>query len=412
MNNIKKKAKKNRDSIMELSAGIVVLTFVGLLYAWSIFKDPLMKMFETWSLSHISLTFTISMISFCLGGFVSGKKLPKWGYRKTCIVATSLLFAGFMGASMIPAGAPRDALLMLYFFYGICCGSGVGIEFNAIFGTIVVKTDERVGVVSGALLMGFGMGGVILGVAADALIERIGLLAAFRVLAVLILLIQCGSILFIKDAKKIERDSAELLTDDAIDFQPKQMIKTGQFWRFMIWVTMLDSSCLLIIDNAAQIVLAFGAPAVAGLIVLVFNGCGRLIVGTIFDIAGLNKTMCINSIFVFLSGTLLFMGTRTDNVFFIMIGLVFSGLAYGGNPAIASPMTKMVFGQRHYAVNFSIVNCSVIPAAILGPMLSACLLEKSEGNYTSTFIMIIILSVVSGLVLLFSGIKNKQGKKK
>ena len=111
MNNIKKKAKKNRDSIMELSAGIVVLTFVGLLYAWSIFKDPLMKMFETWSLSQISLTFTISMISFCLGGFVSGKKLPKWGYRKTCIVATSLLFAGFMGASMIPAGDRKSTRL-------------------------------------------------------------------------------------------------------------------------------------------------------------------------------------------------------------------------------------------------------------------------------------------------------------
>ena len=47
-----------------LAIGTVMLLFLGLIYAWSIFKVPLSEIYTDWTVSQISLTFTISMIMF------------------------------------------------------------------------------------------------------------------------------------------------------------------------------------------------------------------------------------------------------------------------------------------------------------------------------------------------------------
>ncbi len=44
--------------------GIVLLLFLGLIYAWSIFKAPFSEAYPEWSVSQLTMTFTISMIFF------------------------------------------------------------------------------------------------------------------------------------------------------------------------------------------------------------------------------------------------------------------------------------------------------------------------------------------------------------
>lgn len=55
-----------------LFTGMALLLFLGLIYAWSIFKAPFSEIYPQWSIPQLTLTFTISMIFFCLGGFWGG----------------------------------------------------------------------------------------------------------------------------------------------------------------------------------------------------------------------------------------------------------------------------------------------------------------------------------------------------
>lgn len=58
----------------------LLLTFLGLIYAWSVFKKPLAAA-NGWNDSQLTWTFTICMFLFCLGGFAGAKISQKISQR-------------------------------------------------------------------------------------------------------------------------------------------------------------------------------------------------------------------------------------------------------------------------------------------------------------------------------------------
>ena len=85
--------------ILTIIISLLTLIFLGLIYAWSIFVVPLENEFG-WSRSETSLTFTISIMAFCLsmmfGGFFNGKKDKP---LVSLIIAAILIAAGFIMTS-------------------------------------------------------------------------------------------------------------------------------------------------------------------------------------------------------------------------------------------------------------------------------------------------------------------------
>ena len=52
-----------------LAAAVVAMLFAGIIYAWSILKVPLAAEFG-WSNTELALNFTLTMCTFCIGGFL------------------------------------------------------------------------------------------------------------------------------------------------------------------------------------------------------------------------------------------------------------------------------------------------------------------------------------------------------
>ena len=144
-----------------LAAGTLMLLFLGLIYGWSIFRAPLTGYYPNWSASQLSLTFTISMIMFCLGGFFSGLMLKKVSHRVLLAVAAVIGFVGFFCISTVEGSTASAALIKLYIFYGVLCGFAVGISYNSIIGTVNKWFKDKPGLASGAMLMASGSGNTL-----------------------------------------------------------------------------------------------------------------------------------------------------------------------------------------------------------------------------------------------------------
>ena len=130
-----------------LATGVVTMLFAGILYAWSILKTP----FATelgYAPSELALNYTLTMSFFCLGGFVSGKLVKKFGTTATIIVAGVLAGLGFILASRVGSAS----VILLYATYALLAGAGIGVSYIVIISTVNAWFPDRRGFSSGALI--------------------------------------------------------------------------------------------------------------------------------------------------------------------------------------------------------------------------------------------------------------------
>jgi OFA family oxalate/formate antiporter-like MFS transporter len=156
----------------------IILLFLGLIYAWSIFATPLEAEYG-WTRDQTSLTFTISISLFCIGGLVAAQLRNKIHISVILLINALLILAGFFLTSRL------DSLWELYVYYGVICGFAVGSAYNCIISVIPLHYPKRVGFISGVMLLAFGFGGFILGSVAKTLMNAYGWSNAFLYIGLL-----------------------------------------------------------------------------------------------------------------------------------------------------------------------------------------------------------------------------------
>ncbi len=400
----------NNKRWLYLFVGTLLLIFCGLIYGWSLFRTPFSEVYTDWSLSQLSMTFTISMIFFCVGGFVAGKLAAKLKPQMIILLSAVFLLVGFFGVSRLNPEDSASSLTLLYIFYGFFGGSGVGLTYNCVIGTMNKWFPDKPGLCSGIMMMGFGLGALILGSVATSLIASKGVFTTFMILGIMIFVVLGVGSFFIKvpDAP-VGAAQTKTVYGDA----PGTVLKTASFWVFLIWCVVIGVGGLMVINSAASIAVAFGAPAIVGMVVSVFNGAGRVIVGSIYDKTNGKVAMIVDVIFMFCGGIALLAGAKTGSMILILVGLLAMGLSYGANPTICSTFIQKYYGPKYFAVNFGVGMFNLVPAAIIGPTISSSLVEKSGGAYDSSFMAILVFAAL-GLGLWFAVCKmidKENGKR-
>ena len=376
--------------------GTTMLIFLGVLYAWSFFKTAISAVFPMWDQKQLSLNFTIMMICFSLGSLLGGKLSAKVSRRGLAILAGVLLFVGFMAMSFLPVSNPGLARIMMYLFYGGCTGLGVGIGYNAVLTGVNSWFPDKVGTISGILLTGFGLGSLILGLFADKLLQTISLFAVFRILGIACAVVVIGGAMFIRTP------SADTIlpapgkkTETGRDYSTAEMLRTPTFWIYFLWNLCMSATGMLVINNASSIAVFFGVAATVGLAVSVFNSCGRVLIGGSMDRIGWKGTMFLTNAVMIGAGVLMVLGNKLSLFPVVLGGMLLAGICYGGGVTISASLIRTFYGSKNYPVNFSTCNLVSIPAAIIGPMISAALVDAAGGSYGTTFLMVIIMGGVS-----------------
>lgn len=399
------KSTKKRWTVLAVST--ISLLFLGLIYAWSIFKAPLSELYPAWTESQLSLTFTISISMFCIGGFIGGITGKIFKVRTKFLITAVMLFAAFFAVSLMNTANPGTSLVMLYVFYAFLGGGGVGFAYNAIIGQATKWFPDIVGIASGIMLMGFGLGALVLGGIASSMMASIGVPATFKIIAVAIAVVMVLAAIFIKAPTEkelaafkpaVKASDIKDIDNGVVNYTPGEMVKSSMFWLFLLWVIAISAAGLLVINNAANISVAYGGTAILGMIVSLANGFGRIINGSIFDKIGNIISLLCCTLFMLIAGVLLSLGDAAGTYILILAGLVFVGIAFGGCPALTSAYFNKIFGPKHFPTNFSLGNSNLLVASAVGPMLSSKLLVAANGSYVTNFYAVVAMAAVGFVV--------------
>ncbi len=140
-------------------AAIVMQLCLGTVYAWSVFKKPLMGT-HGWAETPTQITFTICIamigISAAFGGMLVDKKGPRF-------VATigGILFG--LGTLLAGLADQIGNLWLLYLGFGLIAGLGNGFGYVTPIATLIRWFPDKRGLVTGLAVMGFGAGAFFMG---------------------------------------------------------------------------------------------------------------------------------------------------------------------------------------------------------------------------------------------------------
>lgn len=393
--------------------GVIVLLLAGLVYAWSVISKSIAATFPDWSAAQLSLTFTIVMAMFCVGCLIAGILAKKVSPKLYVMLSGVLFLAGFLIAA-----ATNGSPILLYIGFGVLCGLGAGFAYNAVMSTMSSWFPDKQGLISGILLMGFGLSSFIIGKVFAAVAPPDAEVAlwrnTFRVMAVVIFVIMViCSFFFVKPGEDFVPPAAskkKAVREPASDITSAQMVKKASFWLYYVWAILISAAGLALVSQASGIASEVGSNVSPGNIatvvglVSIFNGIGRVFFGTLFDKKGYQLTMILDMIVFIAAGAILILALNTGNFVFIVIGFIVGGFAYGGVTPTNSAIISDFFGRTNYPMNFSLINTNLIIASFASTIAGK--LYDASNSYMSTIFMMIGVTVV-GFVA-FLGIRRPK----
>ena len=386
--------------------GVIVLLMAGLVYAWSVMSKSIGASRPDWTKAQLSLTFTLVMAFFCVGCLLAGIFAKKVSPKIYVLLSGVLFLVGFL-----IAGMTGTSPAMLYVGFGVLCGLGAGFAYNAVMSTMSAWFPDKQGLISGILLMGFGLSAFIVGKVFAAVTPTDGSDAwqsTFKVLGIIIVIVMViCSFFFVKpgaDFKPPVAAKKKETREPACDINTGAMVKKPAFWLYYIWAILISAAGLALVAQATGIATQVGTTVSDGSIATVVglisicNGLGRVVFGALFDKKGYKLTMILDMIVFVIACAILILALVSGQFAFIVIGFIVGGFAYGGVTPTNSAIISDFFGRTYYSLNFSLINTNLLIASFASTVAGK--LYDASGSYMSTIYMMLGVTIVGFLVFL------------
>jgi MFS transporter, OFA family, oxalate/formate antiporter len=278
------------------------LTF-GSLYCWG--------NFNSYAPSHLrsDLVFPLTMVAQCLTMPFGPLIVKKLGAQATLLLGAWIMAAGVFFSSYAQNSAAFIAL------YSIVFGAGVGIAYTAPMLAGWAWMPNSKGLVSGAVLTGFGAGGFFFNIIGSKIANPLssdpvnGKFPAevyeqfpvmLRKLAMIyVVLSSIGSLLISEPKKVVSTQAKAAVVPDVPGVSIGDALKTKQFW--LMWSMIIASASAGLNVAAMYKQFASISPALkgdsyqslVGAVGALFNAMGRLFWGALSDKIGFKNSFMI-----------------------------------------------------------------------------------------------------------------------
>ena len=405
-------AKNNRWGIA--AAGFLLQMALGAVYAWSVFRVPLAKQFH-WTISEVTLAFTICVSVVGVAAFLGGLWLNKRGPR---IVA---LTGGFLyGLGVFLASFSADKLWWLYLSYGLIGGVGLGFGYIVPVAVLVKWFPDRRGLITGIAVGGFGLGALVTAPVATRLIQSVGVLQTFAYLGIAYLIVTMATGYFMvnpPDGWKPEGwtpSASQKAQRAAADYTLGAALKTWQWWALWFLLFLNTTAGISLISQESplfQEVAKVSAIVAAGMvgIVSIGNAVGRIFWAWISD--AITRRWTFTVMFLLQVGLFWLLPSLTTVAVLTFISFIIL-MCYGGGFGTMPAFAADYFGAKNVGPIYGLMLTAWGTASAFGPLLIAHL-RQASGTYRSGLHIIAgIMAVSVVLPILVSPPKSVEPEKK
>lgn len=367
---------RNRWLIALSAIGIHVS--IGSVYAWSVLTKPIMAEMGA-SLKEVTWTFSLAILFLGMSAGFLGSFVERMGPKKSGLLSTLFFVGGMAGTSFAVA---QKSLLLLWLFYGVIGGIGLGIGYIAPVSTLVKYFPNNRGFATGLAIMGFGFASLVAGPLMQKLTTLYGLSANFLILAAIYFVLMTVSSLYLKPPPLEVKDGTGGATAPVVQgATAEEATRTWQFWSLW-WVFFINITCgiglLAVVSPMAQEVCAMlpqEAAAFVGIIGLI-NGFGRIAWSTVSDYIGRGFTY----IAFFAIETIAFWQLASVGEAMAFQALVLIIIScYGGGFSCMPAYLSDFFGTKQLSAIHGRVLTAWGLAGVAGPLLVSLFREATSG---------------------------------
>ncbi|MBI6115863.1 L-lactate MFS transporter [Salegentibacter maritimus] len=407
---------KNRWLIAASAVGIHIS--IGSVYAWSVYTKPLIEKFG-WELADTQFTFSLAIFFLGISAAFLGHYLEKKGPRKS-----GLLAAIFFGAGIIGSGVAihLESLYLLYLFYGVFGGVGLGLGYITPVSTLVKWFPDKRGLATGLAIMGFGFAALISSPVIVYLIAAVGIANAFFIMGSIYFILILISSLYLapppKDwlpegFKEITKTGKKVLKSDLSQLTANEAVKTKRFWYLWLMLFINISCGIAIISVASPMAQEYAGMGVVAAATMVgfmglFNGAGRIGWATLSDFIG---RPLMFALFFSIQIIAFFLLPSAGNalIFQVLIFLILS--CYGGGFSTVPAYIGDMFGTKELGAIHGYILTAWAAAGMAGPLFAAWARSISN-SYNGTLYFFAALLVIALFLSVLTILEIRKLKKR
>lgn len=387
---------KNRWLIALSAIGIHIC--IGSVYAWSVLTKPIMQAMG-FTLKETTWTFSIAILFLGLSAGFLGDYVEKYGPRKSGLTSTCFFGLGMFGTAL---ALHLNSLPLLYLFYGVIGGIGLGTGYITPVSTLVKWFPNNRGFATGLAIMGFGFASLIAGPLMQILVAKYGLVQNFIILGCVYMVIMAASALYLEPPKASNGGPSgsnvkSILPDT--QFTAKEARKTWQFYALW-WIFFTNITCgiglLAVASPMAQEVVKMTPMAAASMVGIIglINGLGRIFWSTISDYLGRSTVYVV---FFLIQIFAFYVLAETSSVFIFQLIVFVIISCYGGGFSCMPAFLSDLFGTKELSAIHGKILTAWGMAGIAGPLLLSWIRETTN-SYSITLYFFSACFVVSLII--------------
>jgi OFA family oxalate/formate antiporter-like MFS transporter len=390
---------ENKQGMKVLIAGSILQLFLGIIYVWSVFVNPVTE-FYNWDKPSVRLTTSFMLSFFVIGILIGGKLLPKIGAQKVVLIGGMMLALGMLATAFLT----EPVRWLIYITYGIIGGFGVGAGYNAVITAAQKWFPQNREMATGISVCAFGFSTVIFAPLIRTLVAQFELKYTFLILATAffgIVLILFKFIRLPDESGAAGAPAAALLAKK--QYTMTEAIKTKYFY-FITFSLMLGTAAFFILNpDLVNLAERRGLESIAVYVVMltgIASALGRLGVPMLSKKIGRENT-ALGIILATAACAALLIIAYNSVLFMTTIAVI--AFCYGGYSGIYPVLTADYFGIKNVGSNYGAVMVGFALSALCFPII----IKLIQAD-TLKFIALASLAVVGAVMVLFLIVSKKK----